>query len=180
MPYDAKAVANYFLSLAETRGQQLDALKLQKLVYFAHGWHLAIKDQPLIDEQVEAWSFGPVIRSLYREFRNDGNRPIRSRAMDIDMMKDVETGEIYDRVIEPSVNDGSGDAEFTRSLLNRVWEVYGEYTGIQLSNMTHEPNSPWYKVFYETYGGHPPKGTDIPAEMIRDYFVSIAHSRAAG
>ena len=73
MPYDPKAIANYFLDLARAQEKALTPLKIQKLVYFANGWHLAIKGVPLINEQVEAWRFGPVIPSLYTHFERMGN-----------------------------------------------------------------------------------------------------------
>jgi uncharacterized phage-associated protein len=46
MPYDPKAIANYFLTLAADHDQTLDPMMIQKSVYFAHGWHLAILDTP--------------------------------------------------------------------------------------------------------------------------------------
>jgi uncharacterized phage-associated protein len=55
MPFDSKAVANEFLKLAEQDGVKLSPMKLLKLVYFAHGWHLALKGEPLLNERVEAW-----------------------------------------------------------------------------------------------------------------------------
>lgn len=57
----AKAVANHFLELAWSDGTTLNPMQIQKLVYIAHGWHLAITEKPLIHESVEAWTYGPVI-----------------------------------------------------------------------------------------------------------------------
>jgi uncharacterized phage-associated protein len=47
-------------------------LKLQKLIYFAQAAHLAINDEELFDEQIEAWPLGPVVRSVYDVFQDHG------------------------------------------------------------------------------------------------------------
>jgi uncharacterized phage-associated protein len=177
MAYDARTIANHFLSLAEIEGKPIDPMKLQKLVYYAHGWHLAIKDEPLIDEQVEAWPYGPVIPSLYRELKIYEDRPITSKIEDLDVIEVIEDDDVYYRDNIPSIEEHQGDAEFTKSLLQKIWNVYGKYSAIQLSNMTHEENSPWHQI-HTQYGGRVPKGTDIPSEIIRDYFLKSARSRA--
>ena len=71
MTYDVRAVANFFLDQAQEEGQKLDHMKLQKLAYIAHGWHLAITGEPLFHERVEAWPYGPVIPDLYHELMPD-------------------------------------------------------------------------------------------------------------
>ena len=80
MAYPTKAVANYFIDLANAKKIQITPMKLQKLIYFAHGWHLAIIGEPLIDECVQAWSYGPVIDSIYHEFKEYGSGPIKRHA----------------------------------------------------------------------------------------------------
>ena len=45
---------------------------LQKLVYIAHGWNLAICGEPLIEEAPEAWDNGPVYRSIWDHIRDHG------------------------------------------------------------------------------------------------------------
>ena len=72
----AKAIANYFLD----KSIDLTPMKIIKLVYIAHGWHLAITDKPLIEDYVQAWEFGPVIPDLYHEFKKYGNTPIKTYA----------------------------------------------------------------------------------------------------
>ena len=65
-PYSSKAVANSFLDIAEAGNvNDISPMKLQKLVYYAHAWHLAFLGQPLIREEVQAWKFGPVIPDVY-------------------------------------------------------------------------------------------------------------------
>nr|WP_256351506.1 type II toxin-antitoxin system antitoxin SocA domain-containing protein [Pseudomonas gingeri] len=51
-------------------------MKQQKLVYYSHGWHAGYTDQPLINEAVETWQYGPVIPSLYHEFKRFGSGEI--------------------------------------------------------------------------------------------------------
>lgn len=167
MAHDAKAVANFFLELAEAEGKKLSPMKLQKLVYYAHGWHFGLVGEPLLDEEVQAWSFGPVIRSLYNEFRSFGADEITGRAMRLSHQPGNRLSFSFHH---PSLTDSdAGDRDFVKKLLNRVWEVYGGYSAVQLSNMTHATGTPWDKVS-QKYGGHIPKYATIPDEWIRDYF----------
>lgn len=54
----------------------MSLLKLIKLVYLAYGWSIAL-DYRLFDEPIVAWKHGPVIRSLYHEFKHFGAAPIK-------------------------------------------------------------------------------------------------------
>lgn len=168
MPYNANAVANYFLELAEEAEASISPMKLQKMVYFAHGWCLALLDELLVDEQIEAWRFGPVIRSLYGQFKHFGNMPITERAK---LYKLLPGEKFRLKVTTPAIPD-SPEAAPVRDLLDRVWEVYSPFTAIQLSNMTHQQGTPWRQVM-DAHNGEPPKGTDIPAKWIRGYFAAM-------
>lgn len=157
MAYPTKAVANKFIEIAKKNGLSITAMKLQKLVYFAHGWYLALTNgQPLIDEKIEAWRYGPVVPSLYHEFKSHGSGPIERYAIDI------ETDQGF-RIVTPRLpEDGSLSA-----FIDKVWEVYGNFTAIQLSNMTHESETPWDEI----WGSNGvPKNTDIDDAVIKKYF----------
>src|ERR1700738_3701746 len=78
--YDARAVANYFLERAKAEGIPITPMAIQKLVYFAHGWMLAVYGRPLINQRIEAWEYGPVIRDLYQQFKRFGDLPISEPA----------------------------------------------------------------------------------------------------
>lgn len=165
-PYPSLAVANYFIEQANSRfGRSLDPLKLQKLIYFAHGWNLAISGRPLINEPVEAWPYGPVIPSVYHEFKAYGRD-------DIDL-----PAYIYDYVsgdrIKPAVPE---EDRTTLDLLDRIWKTYGRFSGTQLSAMTHQPGSPWAITRQKALAEGQQTGNDIPNHEIMAYFKEMALS----
>ncbi|WP_230291719.1 Panacea domain-containing protein [Croceicoccus sp. Ery5] len=170
MGYSAKAVANAFLDIAKANEKGLTPLKLQKLVYIAHGWNLAINGQPLVDDEfAEAWQYGPVFPSIYHEFKEFGKSNVTTKALDFEMGDDLE----FD-VFQPEVP--SSDEE-TWSLLQRVWEIYGKYSGLTLSDVTHRPDTPWSKVWNES-GGR--KNADISNEVIKSHYDQLAKTRTSG
>jgi len=165
MPYDAKLIANYFLEKAKEEGKSLTPMQIQKLVYFAHGWHLALFGQPLIEEAVEAWVWGPVIPSLYREFKRFGDQVIEELAT-ISQIKGTQLS-----VFHPSIGKiyNSVERDRMKQFLDRVWEVYAPFTAVQLSNMTHTENSPWQEALERSQGA---RSTVISNDLIQRYFES--------
>jgi uncharacterized phage-associated protein len=158
MTNSLKAVANFFLDKAEEAGDALTPLKLQKLVYFAHGWHLAILNRPLIEEPIQAWQYGPVIEALYHEFKECGNGPIHFR-----LNSPFSWGE------RPRVEDPE-----TLELVNKVWDIYKRYTAVELSAMTHATDGPWNSV----WGKGATRHAVIPNSLITSYFRGIAAKKA--
>lgn len=132
MAYDAKAVANYFLDLAAQNKTLLTPMKLQKLIFFAHGWHLALAGEPLIADQVEAWQFGPVVPSIYHEFKHERSGAITCKATELDL-------ENF-KLVELAIPEGDLTA---RKIMDRIWAIYGNLTAKRLSDLTHLPGTPW-------------------------------------
>ena len=157
-PYDAKAVANYFLA----KSNQLSSMKLQKLVYFAHGWHLALYDTPLIDECIQAWHYGPVIETLYHEFKRFGNDPIKKPAI---------IWNLEGTQFNPDMPEIQPEDTQTRQFLDRIWDVYGNFSGGQLANLTHAPETPWEEIRKQYPDSPIPKKTTIPDDRIKAYFI---------
>ncbi len=155
MTYSVKAVANSLINIASTEGQYLTHLKLQKLMYYVSGYYVASTDQSLIDHTFEAWDYGPVVPSLYYDFRKYGNAPI-SLATDYQWDTDAE-------IATPPV---AGDAVFNK-VLDFVWRSYGKYSAAQLSDMTHELGSPWDITKKNNPGI---KNADIPLDILKEHF----------
>jgi uncharacterized phage-associated protein len=136
-------IAKYFLSLInEDAGDLISNLKLQKLVYYAQGFHLALYDKPLFKEEIQAWTHGPVIPDLYYAYKEYGSNAI-PRPNDVDFS-------IYD--------------DRTKELLDEVYEVHGQFSAWKLRNMTHE-ELPW-KTIYSNSGS----GSVIPVPLLQSFF----------
>jgi uncharacterized phage-associated protein len=68
----ADQVADYLISLAHERGESVNNLKLQKLLYYAQAWYLGEFGTPLFDDKLQAWMSGPVIPSIFWRFAECG------------------------------------------------------------------------------------------------------------
>lgn len=141
-------VANYFLSLSdEDSGDYISNLKLQKLVYYAQGIHLSMHGQPLFDEEIEAWTHGPVIPDLYRQYKEHHDMAI-PKPDEIDLSK-----------YPPNV----------RELLDDVYTTLGQYSAWKLRTMTHD-EIPWRNAYEKG------QGTPISREEMGSYFKSFLKS----
>jgi uncharacterized phage-associated protein len=134
-PYDARAVANLLLELAQVQRLPLTQVSILKLLYFAHGWYLAIHRRPLISQEFEAWKYGPVVKVVRDAFRNYEAAPIAERATKLDILTSART------VVAPDIS--SDDATFIRA----IFDAYHLYDAWELSDMTHEPGSPWDQIW---------------------------------
>ena len=157
--YDARAVANHLLGLAEKTKKQLTPMQLVKLVYISHGWHLALLDRPLINEEVEAWRYGPVVPSVYHAFKEFGAGSVTKKAIRYNENKPFE--------LDPVNAD-------TLELLDSVWDIYSDLTGVKLSAMTHQQKTPWFTVTKDYHGSSRiPMGLDIPNETIKAHYKAL-------
>lgn len=161
------AVANGFLELAKKDGVELTPLKLNKLVYLAHAWHLALFDEELLDEYVEAWKYGPVVPSVYHTFKRFGNGPVSTPAFAI------QPGMFGGRNVTQAELQGSSDETQTiKQLLETVWKSYGKYSAAELSAMTHRKGTPWYQTWHHEEGSKI-RGKHINNDQIGKYFREL-------
>lgn len=143
-PYE---VADYLIAESRERGENLTNLKLQKLLYYADAWSLALRDQPLFDEQFKAWVHGPVLLSQYHRFK-----------------------ELKWRSIEGDITKPQLDDELKRHL-DEIIDVFGSETAVALELMTHR-EKPWI----EARGDLPPTEPStnaISKETMRDYYRAL-------
>ena len=144
MAHSAREVANRLLELSAQRGQALSLMQVLKLVYFAHGWCLALRDEPLIKEPISAWKHGPVVEGLYFAFRRQqGTRDLVPLPSELPYLM-------------PEDDD---------KLLGRILDVYGNEDAFMLSYLTHIEDGPWDKVYR-----HKGRGSTISNQFIKEHF----------
>ncbi len=153
-PYPAKAVANLLLDWAEQMCADITPLKMQKLLYFVHADYLIRTKLPLVKETFEAWSYGPVIPSVYEEFKVFSREKITSRALIFNPKTRSKT--TTDLILL------SDDEIILR-------EVFGLYIGVDaglLSALSHRPGGPWDQAL-KKFNAHQNINRSISNELIR-------------
>lgn len=121
MAHKALDVANVILKLSNPEvGDFISNLKLQKLLYYTQGFSLVILQQPIFEEDIKAWDYGPVVENVYHAFKGNGSEAICPN-------EEFDTSFLSEKELE---------------LLINVYEVYGQFSALKLMNMTHE-EAPW-------------------------------------
>lgn len=124
MAHKALNVAYEILRLSNPEvGDIISNLKLQKLLYYVQGFHIAMYDEPLFEENLVAWQYGPVVPEVYHEFKSFGPGAIAL----------------------PEDNYESGLSPEQLDLIKEVYDVYGQFSAVKLMKMTHE-ESPWSRT----------------------------------
>lgn len=120
--YQATDIAAWFLgNIDREAGDSITHLKLQKLVYYAQAWSLALRSEPLFDEDLQAWAHGPVADSVYQQFRTAG----------------------WDALEAPSAMPDIAPADADH--LATILATYGDFSAKHLERMTHA-EAPWLEA----------------------------------
>jgi uncharacterized phage-associated protein len=123
--HDVLYIARWFLNrdrANDTLGDSdgISNLKLQKLLYYAQGTFLAVKNEKLFADDLLAWAHGPVVERVYHVYKDSGSRPI-------DFDEDYDDSHIDD---------------YDKSLLEDVYYSFSGFSAWKLREMTHNED-PW-------------------------------------
>lgn len=123
-PYKATEIAKWFVNRAcldvDNGGDYMTHLKLQKLLYYAQGCYLALRNKSLFKDKIFAWTYGPVVSTVYDKYKSfAGNAIPQQGAVNID--------------------------EDTESVLEEVYQTFGQFSALKLKDMTHS-ESPWLET----------------------------------
>ena len=169
--YTPAHVANHFLERSFREDSPLTVLKLIKLCYLGYGWHLGVFGERLFDEPIEAWDYGPVIPSLYHEFKYYGRLPIVTKARSL-KIRDRTRGRVQaGYALEvPWIPE---DEEKIQASLDWVWKTYAPYDAFALSYLTHRKDTPWDQVFKKSKDGTTTCDQVISPELIYQHFNDL-------
>lgn len=121
MAYNAIDIAKKIICKTDVEhGDTLSNLKLQKLLYYMQGFHLAFFDEPFFNESIEAWTYGPVVPVVFQEFKKYKKRSINPDNYHDDLVLTDDEQQMFDI----------------------VYSEYNRYSAVALMNMTHT-EGPW-------------------------------------
>jgi uncharacterized phage-associated protein len=143
-------VSDFLLVESRERGELLTNLKLQKLLYYAQAWQLALHGDPLFKEDFKAWVHGPVLVSQYRRFKDFKWQPLAV---------DVERPEITEPIA---------------AHLREIVDIFGVETAVSLELMTHR-EQPWL----EARGDVPmdqPSSERISKGTMLNFYRTLSHT----
>ena len=127
----AIALANTILKRAFKENIPVTPMKLQKLIYFVYRQFLQDYGKQILSDNFLVWQYGPVLQSVYDEFKS-------FRANQITRFAKDAKNNVY--IVNESIN------KELSSVITDVWDKYKQYSGIYLSELTHRPGSAWRKA----------------------------------
>lgn len=133
------------------KGYEITNLSLQKLLYYVKGFSYLMLGKDIIEEECEAWAYGPVISYIYDKYKKLGNGMIPDYDDAIDYSSLLTHEEI--------------------KVLDHTVDCLGIFNGTVLMKMTHKER-PWL----EARSGIPefaPSRNVIREKAIFDYFKEI-------
>lgn len=144
-------VASYLLSISKPgTSWSITPLKLQKLLYYCQGWHMAYNHgKDLFDEDMEAWEHGPVVPEIYRKYKHHRFLTLPK-----------ETFENKENNGKPLLTNKQLD------IINVVWDTYGQYDGKYLEELTHQED-PWINT---------PRDYIIEKKKLLNFFYRLARN----
>jgi uncharacterized phage-associated protein len=143
---------------SKMQDDDLTPTRVQKLLYFLHGWYTTITGIPLLDEAFVHYTYGPVLLSLETKLSRYAGIPVDDYVRQFNL----DTG-----TMEPVFTDEKAAPQFI-DILDAVWKQYSPLTTIQLSSLSHAPGSPWDKTAM---------GQPIPTSLIVEDFMRRASGK---
>ena len=160
--YEARKICNFLIAQSHAYSSELTNLRINKLLYFIHGWGLTSRREGFVRNHFLAWDFGPVVRPVFDAFKIYDNGKITEPATYFDYLSGTNQGCLM--TISPRL---------TLRQLARVTASYDQFSTSELVEKSHEPGGPW-DIVYTAWAKDNRLNLRIPNELIRTHFLKLA------
>lgn len=122
--------AYYLIYLFNKDKKVVTQLQVQKIMYFFEAYYMCVNNtEKLYDCNFNAWAFGPVSIPLYKELKKFGDTNIILGEKQLEFLKKI--------------------ADEKKQMLEYIYTVFGNISTMNLVELTHRKDSPWYATWKE-------------------------------
>lgn len=156
--YSANIIAKEIINYSNRRCFAISNLKLQKVLYFIQAIFLNEYNRACFTDNIEAWTLGPVVPSVYRQYKIFGANSIPETVFNKNNFASIFTAASFDsnEFISPS----------DVSIIHDIVDSLSSYSATELVEITHS-QSPWKESYMPRFNNI------ISNESILEYFRSI-------
>ncbi|WP_368395404.1 Panacea domain-containing protein [Streptococcus gallolyticus] len=158
-------VANYIIEYSNEKGYEINNLKLQKILYFVNARNIVENGSPLFEEEMEKWKYGPVVPSVYHEYKRFGALTIS----DNDLVREYivfDTNSFANlsnlKIVKYEPNNVKN-----HQLIEETVDALAKFNPFELVDITHS-HTLWKKEEKRIKDGV--KGIKYTTEEIKEYF----------
>ena len=122
--YTALEIARYIIDKCYKDDFLISNLQLQKILYYLQVHFLKNEKEPLFKDDIEAWTYGPVVPNVYYHYSMYGGKEICEK---------------YDDVVSFKPKN--------KKIINRIIEEKREWLPWDVVEDTHAEGKAWFRIF---------------------------------
>lgn len=139
--YTAMDIANYIVEYINTNDLGvLTPLKLQKILYYVSATYFKKTGELLFNESFEKWQYGPVVTSVYHNFKSFGINHIANTVSTIEVDTDSFFGFKKVDFSTDIFKENTAFHDIAEDVINRLVRI----SAFDLVEKTHQEEA-WYK-----------------------------------
>lgn len=155
--YSANEIAKEIIIYSNDNNYPISNLKLQKLLYFIQAIFLNEFHRACYEDTIEAWSFGPVVPSVYHNYKIFGAGNIPKKIFDKDSFASIFTDTSF----------GFHISSEDKKNVDEIVDDFSDYTASELVDITHHQD-PWLDAYIPRFNN------EITKEAILCYFSNLS------
>lgn len=121
-------------------------MQLHKMLYLVQAAHLAWYGSPAFKERIEAWRWGPIVRTIAGHYKHFGKQPI----------------------MKPESGNPDTISPKTHRIVQHIVARFGDVDAFDLADTTKVDGSPW-KTVWGDRGENDSSQEEIPVVMIANF-----------